>query len=81
MRLLDAISLQDEVAEPFRYARDAITHVEFSHDSKYLATAVSSLFVATFTSDMSRDMRFPTMWYVRPAKPQISLLICTICAV
>ena len=24
---------------------------------------------------MSRDMRFPTMWYVRPAKPQISLRI------
>ena len=24
---------------------------------------------------MSRDMRFPTMWYVRPAKPQISLHI------
>ena len=23
--------------------------------------------------DMNRDMRFPTMWYVRPAKPQISL--------
>ena len=23
--------------------------------------------------DLSRDMRFPTMWYVRPAKPQISL--------
>ena len=22
---------------------------------------------------MSRNMRFPTMWYVRPAKPQISL--------
>ena len=21
-------------------------------------------------------MRFPTMWYVRPAKPQISLRIC-----
>ena len=46
MRLLDAISLQDEVTEPFRYARDAITHIEFSHDSKYLATAVSSHFVA-----------------------------------
>ena len=29
---------------------------------------------------MSRDMRFPTMWYVRPAKPQISLRIlhCTL---
>ena len=24
---------------------------------------------------MSRDMRFPTMWFVRPAKPQISLRI------
>ena len=23
--------------------------------------------------DMSRDMRFPTMWYVRPAKAQTSL--------
>ena len=27
---------------------------------------------------MSRDMRFPTMWYVGPAKPQISLRICTV---
>ena len=25
-------------------------------------------------------MRFPTMWYVRPAKPQISLRICTVCS-
>ena len=24
---------------------------------------------------MRRDMRFPTMWYVRAAKPQISLRI------
>ena len=27
-------------------------------------------------SKMSRNMKFPTMWYVRPAKPQISLCIC-----
>ena len=27
---------------------------------------------------MSRDMRFPRMWYVRPAKPQISLGICAV---
>ena len=26
---------------------------------------------------MSRDMRFPTMWYMRPAKPQISIRILT----
>ena len=25
-------------------------------------------------------MRFPTMWYVRPAKPQISLCICAVCS-
>ena len=29
-------------------------------------------------SDMSRDMRFPTMWYVRPAKAQTSLRICAV---
>ena len=27
---------------------------------------------------MSRDMRFTTMWYVRPAQLQISLRICTV---
>ena len=27
---------------------------------------------------MSRDMSFPTMWYVRLAKPQISLRICAV---
>ena len=27
---------------------------------------------------MSQCMRFPTMWYVGPAKPQISLRICTV---
>ena len=28
--------------------------------------------------DMSRDMRFPTMWFVRPAKAQTSLCIHTV---
>ena len=27
---------------------------------------------------LSRDMRFPKMWYVRPTKPQISLRIRTV---
>ena len=30
---------------------------------------------AAYTKYMNRDMRFQTMWYVRPAKPQISLRI------
>ena len=29
----------------------------------------------TNKSNMRHGMRFPTMWYVRPAKPQISLCI------
>ena len=31
-------------------------------------------------SQMSRDIRFPTMWYVRPAKTQISLRIHAVCS-
>ena len=27
---------------------------------------------------MNRDIGFPTMWYVPPAKPQISLCICSL---
>ena len=30
------------------------------------------------TFKMSQCMRFPTMWYVQPAKPQISLRICAV---
>ena len=30
--------------------------------------------------DFSRDMRFPKMWYVRPAMAQTSLLICAVCS-
>ena len=38
--VLDALTLED-VCEPFHYARDCITHIAFSHDSSYMATAVS----------------------------------------
>jgi hypothetical protein len=43
LRVVDSITLEDELAEPFRYARYAITQVAFSHDSQYIATAVSYL--------------------------------------
>ncbi|KAK6192834.1 hypothetical protein SNE40_004236 [Patella caerulea] len=39
VRILDAITLNDEMSEPFRYSRDAITHLVFSHNSVYLAAA------------------------------------------
>ena len=28
--------------------------------------------------NLSRNMRFPTMWYVRPTKAQTSLRICAV---
>ena len=31
-----------------------------------------------YRKDLSSGMRFPTMWYVLPAKPQISLRLCTV---
>ena len=31
-----------------------------------------------FFLHLRRGIRFPTMWYVRPAKPQISLRICAV---
>ena len=34
-----------------------------------------SYILIVYQNELSRDMRFPTMWYVRPAKPQISLPI------
>ncbi|XP_067911131.1 cilia- and flagella-associated protein 251 isoform X2 [Heterodontus francisci] len=46
--ILDALSLNDELPEPFQYARDAITQITFSHDSSYLATVDSKTTVTVF---------------------------------
>ncbi|XP_069611603.1 cilia- and flagella-associated protein 251 [Ranitomeya imitator] len=39
VHILDAVTLEDETKEQFKYARGSITHVTFSHNSQYLATA------------------------------------------
>lgn len=41
--ILDAMSLESEIPEPFKYSRTSVTHISFSHDSQYMATAVSIL--------------------------------------
>lgn len=48
VRLVDAITLTDLQDDPFRYARDAITDIVFSHDSQYLATADGEFTVSAF---------------------------------
>lgn len=41
VHIMDAVTLEDETKEPFKYARGSIINICFSHDSRYLATAVS----------------------------------------
>ena len=42
------------------------------------ATKKKKIYVKSLIEHMSRDVRFPTMWYKRPAKPHISLHIRTV---
>lgn len=46
--ILDAMSLENETSEPFKYSRSSVSHVSFSHDSNYMATAVSSSLCSAF---------------------------------
>ena len=39
VRVLYGVSLED-CCPPFHYSRDCVTHITFSHDSTYIATAV-----------------------------------------
>ena len=43
-----------------------------------ILVAIESGLSLNFHNDLSQCMRFPTMRYVRPAKPQISLRICAV---
>uniref|UniRef100_A0A2K5JBY0 Cilia- and flagella-associated protein 251 n=1 Tax=Colobus angolensis palliatus TaxID=336983 RepID=A0A2K5JBY0_COLAP len=46
--VLDAMSLENESPEPFKYSRTSVTHISFSHDSQYMATADRSFTVAVY---------------------------------
>lgn len=46
--ILDAVTLEDETKEPFKYAKGSVTHVTFSHNSHYLATADQEFTVTLF---------------------------------
>ena len=55
-----------------------LTYVcQFSLPSQgfWVISQVKSLSLISI-ADINCDMRFPTMWYVRLAKPQIKLRIC-----
>ncbi|XP_062038500.1 cilia- and flagella-associated protein 251 isoform X2 [Lepus europaeus] len=46
--ILDAMSLENESRKPFKYSRSNVTHISFSHDSQYMATADVNFTVAVF---------------------------------
>lgn len=45
VHVLDACTLQSEAEERLNYSQDCITHITFSPDSLYLATAVTRHYV------------------------------------
>ena len=45
--------------------------------NRFFATSLTNSIIQEHEL-LSRHMRFPTMWYVRPVKPQISLRICAV---
>ena len=55
------------------------TYVQISklseHDICHLIEVISFVEKNDMENNLSRDMRFPTMWYVLPAKAQTSLHI------
>ncbi|XP_068100947.1 cilia- and flagella-associated protein 251 [Hyperolius riggenbachi] len=48
VHILDAVTLEDETKEPYKYARASVIHMCFSHDSRYLATADEECTVTVF---------------------------------
>lgn len=47
VRVLDSVSLEDCCA-PFHHSKDCVTHITFSHDSMYIATAVCHNYVHAY---------------------------------
>ncbi|XP_073482914.1 cilia- and flagella-associated protein 251 [Aquarana catesbeiana] len=48
VHIMDAVTLEDETKEPFKYARGSIINICFSHDSRYLATADEKFTITVF---------------------------------
>ncbi|KAK2493629.1 hypothetical protein MC885_005147 [Smutsia gigantea] len=55
--ILDAMSLENEVPEPFKYSRTNVTHISFSHDSQYMATADVNFTVAVYMVKVKNGQR------------------------
>ncbi|KAI5166293.1 hypothetical protein MUG91_G44n138 [Manis pentadactyla] len=82
--ILDAMSLENEIPEPFKYSRTNVTHISFSHDSQYMATAIEYNLLKSCKDhlevlDIHRTDQgsYPTcmVWYP-PLTKELFLLVC-----
>ncbi|KAI4568781.1 hypothetical protein MJG53_014399 [Ovis ammon polii x Ovis aries] len=82
--IFDAMSLESAISEPFRYSRSSVTHISFSHDSQYMATAIEYNLLKSYKDhlavlDIHRTDQgsYPTcmVWYP-PLTKELFLLIC-----
>ncbi|EPQ13447.1 WD repeat-containing protein 66 [Myotis brandtii] len=55
--ILDAMSLENGIPEPFNYSRTSVTHISFSHNSQYMATADANFTVAVYMVKVRNSQR------------------------
>ncbi|XP_063313061.1 cilia- and flagella-associated protein 251 [Pelobates fuscus] len=55
VHILDSVTLEDITQDPFKYARGSITHINYSHNSQYLATADKEFTVTLFKVTSPKD--------------------------
>ncbi|BFZ18180.1 hypothetical protein BsWGS_21219 [Bradybaena similaris] len=64
MYLVDSVTLLNQLSDAYRYAHDAITHIAFSHNSTYFATADAG-FTITVYKRQRKEGRNPYIWHGR----------------
>ena len=61
------------------FLRELVLKNSLSLTLAYAYIGLSIIYIAhVYNIYFSHNMRFPTMWYVRPAKAQTSLRICAV---
>ncbi|XP_042297325.1 cilia- and flagella-associated protein 251 [Sceloporus undulatus] len=56
--LLDAISLENDYQKPLQYSKGPLTHMAFSHNSEYFATADENISVNLYTQFVKDGIKF-----------------------
>lgn len=82
VHVLDACTLQSEAEERLNYSQDCITHITFSPDSLYLATAVTRHYVDLALGLESNRFEPSTLKHYNQTeanKLHVSLVFCCYC--